>query len=375
MTKANIFITDSDYSCDDKSFEYLLWFQPSMGWMILTEEKLFIILDSRYFDKTKSINKKNIFNILDRELEIIYIKANNIIWDIIEILWENNLEKIIFEWKIAWEYIKKIKKDVKKDVFAKHLYKVIFKISEWWFFSDKRITKNNSELEKIEKAIKIIDKTFDYITELNKYWELKWKTENQIRWIIISKIFEFWWTWESFDAIVAFGKNSAIPHHDTWETIIEDWVLLIDMWAKFGWYCSDFTRIFWVWEKNKQYEKFSEIHKIVKQAHLNAFENTISWMTGKEIDNLTRKVIEDAWYWKKYIHWTGHWVGLDIHENPYINSKSEEEIKNGMVFTIEPWIYLEWEFWIRLEDIVIMEKGKLIKYSEVEFQNIQIQKK
>jgi hypothetical protein len=57
---ANIFITDSDYSCNDKSFEYLLWFQPSKGAIILNEQKLFIILDSRYFAKTEDINEENI---------------------------------------------------------------------------------------------------------------------------------------------------------------------------------------------------------------------------------------------------------------------------------------------------------------------------
>ena len=89
-------------------------------------------------------------------------------------------------------------------------------------------------------------------------------------------------------------------------------------------------------------------------------------MSWAEIDNLTREVIEKAWYWKKFIHWTGHWVGLDIHESPWIWKTSENKIENWMVFTIEPWIYFPWEFWIRLEDIVIMQEGKLIKYSEVE---------
>jgi len=366
MKKANIFITDSDYSCDDKSFEYLLWFQPSLGWMLLMDKKLYIILDWRYFSKTKNINKKNIYNILGREVEIIYIEAKNIIWDIINILENNNLEKIIFEWKIAWEYIKKIKKGVKKDVFAKHLYNIKFKILKWWFFSNKRIYKNLEEKQNIKNAIEIIDQTFNYIAELNKNWELKWKTELQVRWIIINKIFEFGGSWESFPAIVAFGQNSSTPHHESSETIIWDWVLLIDMWAKYNWYCSDFTRTFWVWEKKEQYNKFIEIHKIVKQAHLNAFEKAEAWMSWAEIDNLTRDIIEKAWYWEFFIHWTGHWVWLDIHEIPWVWKTSENKIENDMVFTIEPWIYLPWEFWIRLENIVFMEEGNLIKYSEVE---------
>jgi len=118
--------------------------------------------------------EKIIYNILNREIEIIYIKSTNIIWDISEILMEEKIEKNIFEWKIAWEYIKKISKNSGLD----------YKILKWWYFSDKRIIKNTLELEKINKAIKIIDKTFNSIAELNKNWELKWKTELQIRWII-----------------------------------------------------------------------------------------------------------------------------------------------------------------------------------------------
>jgi Xaa-Pro aminopeptidase len=194
---------------------------------------------------------------------------------------------------------------------------------------------------------------------------LIWKTELELRWIIISKIFEFGGEGESFESIVAFGENSAIPHHKTWNTKIGNWVLLIDMWALYNWYCSDFTRTFWVWEKNEQYKEFQEIYKIVKQAHINAFNNTKSWMTWKEIDALTRDYISKKWYWDNYIHWTWHWLWLDIHEPIWINSKSESPAEDDMFFTIEPWIYLPWKFWIRLEDIVFMEDWSLKKYSRV----------
>jgi Xaa-Pro aminopeptidase len=138
------------------------------------------------------------------------------------------------------------------------------------------------------------------------------------------------------------------------------------MWALYNWYCSDFTRTFWVWEKSwDSYEKFIKIYEIVKNAHNNAFKKSVENMIWWQIDYLTRKEIEDKWYEKYYTHGTWHWVGLDIHESPSINEKSEEKIKNWMVFTIEPWIYLEGKFWVRLEDIVFMEESKLKKYTKV----------
>jgi Xaa-Pro aminopeptidase len=198
-------------------------------------------------------------------------------------------------------------------------------------------------------------------------WELYWKTELEVRSIILNKIFEYGWNWESFNSIVAFGKNSSIPHHATSETIIWTWPLLIDMWALYKWYCSDFTRTIWIWDKSsKDYEEFQKIYKIVKDAHLYAFENARENMIWKELHALANSVIKSRGYEDNFIHWTGHWIGLDIHEKPFINKNSEDLIKNNMIFTIEPGIYFEWKFWIRLEDIVIMGNGKLIKYSKVD---------
>lgn len=83
-------------------------------------------------------------------------------------------------------------------------------------------------------------------------------------------------------------------------------------------------------------------------------------MKAKDIDNLTRSVIEKAGFGKYFIHSTGHGVGLDIHEHPYINSKSDVIIEDNMVFTIEPGIYLPNEFGVRIEDTIVMKNGKAV---------------
>lgn len=360
--KTQIFITDSDFSNTDKSFYYLLGFQPSLGAIILNKNKLTILLDPRYFQNTKKINKDNIRKVIwNNSLKINYLEITNWIdWfisSIIEIINEQSKWKIIIEWNIASVYSKKIKKWINNEV----------KISNKLYFSDIRITKTENEKAYIKKAINIIDKTFLYIEKLAKTEKLHWKTELEIRGIILNKIFKYGWNWESFNSIVAFGKNSSIPHHSTWKTIIWTWPLLIDMWAIYNWYCSDFTRTIWIWEKwSKEYKEFKKMYKVVKNAHLYAFENAKENMNWKELHTLTNSIIKTKGYEKYFTHWTGHWVGLDIHEKPFINKNSEDIIKNNMVFTIEPGIYFKWKFWIRLEDIVIMENGKLIKYSKVE---------
>jgi len=358
MKKINIFITDSDYSCNDTSFAYLLGFQPSKWVMLLSDDSLDVILDSRYFAKTKSIDINKIKQIIWNEsLKINFHEESNPIKAIIGFVNnKNDIDKLVFEWKIAWEYIEDIVKNTKQN----------YEILKWAYFSEKRVQKMEFEKDNIIKAIKIIDKVFNYILELNKQNKLIWKTEKELRWIIISKIFEFWWEWESFDSIVAFGDNSAIPHHKSSDKKIWNGVLLIDMWAKYNMYCSDFTRTFWVGEKTDLYDEFVKVYNIVKSAHLNAFENAKIWMEWKEIDSLARDYISQTVYKDRFIHGTGHWLGLDIHEIPFINPNWDIKIKENMFFTIEPWIYLEWKFWVRLEDIVYVTKNWLVKFTEVD---------
>jgi len=81
-------------------------------------------------------------------------------------------------------------------------------------------------------------------------------------------------------------------------------------------------------------------------------------MRAKELDKIARDVIEKSGFGEFFIHSTGHGVGLDIHEMPFIHSKSETIIEENMVFTIEPGIYIPNEFGIRIEDIVVMQKGR-----------------
>jgi len=83
-------------------------------------------------------------------------------------------------------------------------------------------------------------------------------------------------------------------------------------------------------------------------------------MSAKEIDAIARGVIDKAGFGKYFVHSTGHGVGLDIHEMPYISTKSDTIIQDGMVYTIEPGIYIEGEFGIRIEDMVVMQNGKAV---------------
>lgn len=385
-----ILITDTDNWIINKEFNYLLWFQPSLWWIIISKNKIKIFLDSRYFLKTKEIDQKKLLKKIkydkktkenNSEKEVIFIEYKG---KLINNLCENilNKKKVTLENNITL----KIFDEIKNNKSINHKWKetkteIIIKKP---IFEKQRIIKQPEEIENIKNAIKIIDKVFVEIQKLAKSWEIIWKTELQIRSFIITKIIEFGWEWESFQSIIAFWANSAIPHHKTWNTIIKNWPLLIDIWAVYNWYCSDFTRTMWVWKttienfekiplnsskdlKNEyNYQEFKKIYNIVLNAYKKAFDYSKPWIKAKEIDNIARQYITKVWYWEYFKHWLWHWVWLNIHEAPILKDFSKEKIEKSMVFTIEPWIYLPLNFWIRLENIVIVWENWVDCFSEIE---------
>lgn len=350
----HLFITDSDFANTDSSFQYVLWFQPSLWAMILWEKTLKIFLDGRYFQKTHSVDKERIQNILkspDIDIEFhIFTQLSESIQESI-----SGIEKLSIQDNIAIKYVQQIQKDFPEldIVYASN------------YFQEHRIQKNPQEKSYIKKAISIIDAVFWDIENQALTGELIWKTELQVRSEIIQKIFEYGWTWESFDTIVAFWKNSAIPHHTSGETRIWSGPLLIDMWARYEGYCSDFTRTFWVGEQTDEYALFNTVHMIVEQAYTSAYDGYTSGIPAGELDLLARKTIQDAWYGDYFIHSLGHGVGIDIHEFPKIKTWESSPLSKNMVFTIEPWIYLPNQFWVRLENIVFAETDWLKSYSTV----------
>lgn len=334
------------------NFFYILWFQPSLGYMIIDNTKIIIFLDARYIWNVNKINIEKIKNSFWIP-EIIFeeLKSKELIKWLKKYL--KPTDKITIDESSSIDFFSKLKKNFKNVKTLKTN------------FEEKRIIKNEDEIKNIKKAINIIDKVFESILELEKTWEIIWKTEKDLRIFIILEIIKNSWEKESFDSIVAFWKNSSIPHHITSDDIIWNWPLLIDIWAKFNGYSSDFTRTIWVWEKDENYTEFKKVYEVVKWAYNEALKNTKSWMIAKELDKVARDFITKNWYWEYFTHSLWHWVWLEIHEHPYINKKSEEILKENMFFTNEPWIYLPNNFWIRLENIVHLSKNKSIVYSEI----------
>jgi Xaa-Pro dipeptidase len=151
-----------------------------------------------------------------------------------------------------------------------------------------------------------------------------------------------------FNPIVAFGAESANPHASPRDVkLAYGDLVLIDWGANFHGYMSDITRTFAFGEVDPELIK---VARIVKEANEAGREAAGEGVRAGDVDKATRRVIEDAGYGDYFIHRTGHGLGLEAHEAPYIRSDNDEELEVGMTFTVEPGIYLPGRGGVRIED-------------------------
>ncbi|WP_236753593.1 aminopeptidase P family protein [Acidianus sp. HS-5] len=216
--------------------------------------------------------------------------------------------------------------------------------------SEMRSIKDDDELEKIKKAGEITSEAMKVSMDKILEGEI---TEKQLSGIIDYTMKASGAEDYAFPSIVAAGKNSAFPHHiPTDKKILENEDVVIDIGAKFDGYCFDSTRTFNVKGEVKK------IYEIVLEAQLEAIDAVTSGMSAAEIDKIARKVIEKYGYGRYFVHSTGHGVGIEVHESPYISFNSNDVLKKNMVITVEPGIYLKDKFGVRIEDTLVVTNGK-----------------
>jgi Xaa-Pro aminopeptidase len=160
-----------------------------------------------------------------------------------------------------------------------------------------------------------------------------------------------------FDIIVAAGRNSAMPHAKPTDNRVKqgDFVMF-DWGGEAGGYFSDMTRTF-LMRGGKDLSRKLEIYKTVLNANVKAIDSVREGIAARMVDKTARDVIKKAGYGNLFGHGTGHGVGLDVHELPRVSRFGRETIRSGMVFTIEPGIYLPAVGGVRIEDMVLAEKA------------------
>lgn len=323
---------------------YLSGFSGSDGFLLITDKEQILATDSRYTEQAKDeAPDYNIFRITGTLQE----------W-FPRLIGDLPLKKLGFESQhITFNQYRQLSDIVSKEKPDLKLSPVNAPVESL------RAVKEPEEIKCITQAVKIADDAFNYIedtidigiTEIGLAWEIEKFIRDQGSQNI------------PFEIIVASGPNAAMPHaRPSSRTIKSGDCLVIDIGAKTKGYCSDLTRTICPGKRlNKQFKK---IYDVVLNAQLTALNEIKSGMTGTEADRLARNVIQQAGYGDSFGHGLGHGIGLVTHEKPHVGPTSSEKLTNGMVFTVEPGIYISEWGGVRIEDTVIMENDKVRPLSQ-----------
>lgn len=218
--------------------------------------------------------------------------------------------------------------------------------------SELRAVKEPDELMVIQRAIDVADGAMEQVAGRLR----PGLTEREVAWDLERTMRELGADALSFDTIVASGPNGAKAHHRPSERALEDGDgIVIDMGALYDGYCSDITRTFVL---GKASEQFRKVYDTVLAAQETTEATLRGGMTGAEIDGLAREVITAAGYGDAFGHSLGHGIGIAVHELPGVGPNSKGVVEDGMVFSVEPGIYLTGWGGVRIEDLVVMENGR-----------------
>jgi Xaa-Pro aminopeptidase len=323
-----IFITQAE------NRRYLSGFHGTAGYLVITQNQAILATDFRYIEQSKTEAP---------DFKIHRISGSMKTW-LPALFSDLDIKHMGFEGgNVTYDFHRQLRR-VLKNIKLVSLDNLVESI---------RAVKEPEEIAFIQKASELTDAALESV-------ELKIKpgiTEKQLAWELEKTMRESGSESIPFDVIVGSGPNAALPHaKPTDRAINEGEPVVIDMGAKFRGYASDLTRTVCVGNPS---EKFKEIYNIVFRAQQAAINKISQGITGKAADAMARKVIEKVGYGDAFGHSLGHGVGFAEHELPYLSPNSKEKLVDGMVFTIEPGIYLEGWGGVRIEDTVVMENGKV----------------
>ncbi|MEA3511344.1 MAG: Xaa-Pro peptidase family protein [Actinomycetota bacterium] len=210
-----------------------------------------------------------------------------------------------------------------------------------------RMIKDEDEIAALRDAGHAVDGVSDHLETVR----FSGRTEREISRIVADLVLASGHESISF-AIVAAGKNGASPHHEASDQIIETGdAVVVDFGGRVRGYGSDTTRMYCV---GAAPDGFEEAYAVLERAQKAAVESVRPGTTAETIDAAARSIISDGGYGEFFIHRTGHGIGLDAHEQPYIVKGNTEPIRSGMTFSIEPGIYVPDRWGMRIEDVVVV---------------------
>ncbi len=211
-----------------------------------------------------------------------------------------------------------------------------------------RVSKDADEIQLMAAASSLNDQVMAEVVERLKGDLL---TEIQMSDFIHERFLAHGAQGNSFDTIACFGIGSSQPHHECDKTILAPGPIIIDMGCVLNGYCSDMTRSFYYGQPS---EAYVNAYHAVMDANLAAIKMVKPGVPLSVVDGAARQLLVDRGLGEYFVHRTGHGIGISVHEYPDVSSVSEAICQVGMIFSIEPGVYLGGEFGIRIEDLVVV---------------------
>lgn len=313
------------------------------GFLLITSKTNYIITDGRYSHAVKTQIK---------DFKLLELSGQNNLKNILSNkIQEHNIRNLgIDEHNLTVFEYNKISSALPGNTKTKHFN-----------LSTLRAIKDRTEIEKIQKACVIGDETFSFILQKIKTGITEKQIAFELEIFIRNQNAQL-----SFPPIIAFEENAAIPHHKTGNRKLNhNEFILLDFGVKFENFCSDMTRTIFFGQANPEQKiayqtVFDAQQKAIETLNfeLLTFNSSNRSIITSKIDNAARTYITSKGF-PSIPHSLGHGIGLEVHESPSLSPGSKDILKEGMVFSIEPGIYLPDKYGVRIEDLFVIKDNKL----------------
>ncbi len=338
MTRFEKLFQELDTDCalitSDVNRRYFTGMKSSDGIVLMFPEKAYLLIDFRYIEKARNTVKS---------AEVIELKKLQP--QVSELLKKHGASRVSVESETM---------TIRQLNSYKHTFREV-NFDDSNALSDAikklRMTKDDEELACIRKAQEIAETAFDELLPFIKAGV----TEREIALELNRLMFVHGAEDLSFETIALAGENTSMPHGVPSDKKVEEGeFVLLDFGAVWNGYHSDMTRTLCV---GKPSEEMERVYNIVLEAQLAGLEAAKAGVTGRELDRISRSIIEKSSYGDCFGHSLGHGVGMEIHEAPNLSQRNEFPLNEGAVVTIEPGIYLAGKFGVRIEDFVILTEN------------------
>ncbi len=309
---------------------YLTGFTGSRGLILITENNAYFFTDFRYMEYAKKIIPKN-FTVVQ-----------------IDKKWKKDWPELLKKYHIKTLGIEENYLTYSQFLSLRKISKGVRLKKSGLVIEQLRKIKSEHELNYIKKSQKINEKLFHKAKEFLR----EGISEKEVQQFMLQNLHAVGAEDFSFKPIVAFGDNSAIPHHqNSSRKLHKGDVVLIDMGVKYKGYCSDMTRTLFTSPPTK---KQKEVYQTVLDSQNAAIKRLRDGASIARVRNATMRIIKKEGYEEYFQHALGHGTGLEIHELPNLGTQKPSKLKENMITTIEPGIYLPKNFGVRIEDMVII---------------------